>query len=352
MSRPDELPDETTVEGQATAWFARQRSGEMTPEQVGAFENWMAADPRHRLIFEALEAIWGGFGQTRDDPEILAMRAMARQRPPHVRRRTFLTRLAAGFVAAVCLSGGIWVTSDIGPFMSRDFPDQTFRTDIGQRSTVTLPDGSVVTLNTDTVMRTKASADERLIYLDKGQAFFRVAKNKEHPFIVHAGGRTVTAIGTAFDVRADAGRFEVTLVEGKVRVETPLPRAAPVGEAIVSKVLATPQQATELVPGTQFIAAVDEERWSVRRTDAAKDTAWVTGWLKFDRAPLSEVVDELGRYSTRKIVLADPGLGLQPISGRFKAGDVEGFVEALAVYGLEPVPSAVQAEIRLGKRRG
>jgi len=348
MMAPDDLPDETTMERQATRWFARRRSGDMTDEQSRAFQAWLEADERHRDAFEALETIWGGLGHTRDAPEVVTLRAAARQRPRGPSRRGFVWRAAAGLALMAGVGGAIWLSAGMGAFTHKDFPNQTFRTDVGQRSTVVLPDGSTVILNTATVLRTAASADERVIFLDRGQAFFRVAKDKTHPFVVHAGGRTVTAVGTAFDVRADPAGFEVTLVEGKVKVETALPRANPIAGAV----LKTPTQATELVPGTQFIAMADDERWSVRRADAETETAWVTGWLKFDRTPLREVVAELSRYSTRRIVLDDPSIGSLPISGRFKAGDMDAFVEGVAVYGITPISDANPAELRLRQQGG
>lgn len=354
MHPTDELMDEMTLEAQATRWFSRQRSGEMTADEARALQTWLDADARHRVMFEAVEAIWNGFGLTRDAPEVVSLRAAARQRTPDVRRPAALGRLAAGLAVAVALGAGVWGVSDIGRFAGRDFPNQTFSTDVGQRSTVKLPDGSTVTLNTATVMRTVTSDKQRLIYLDKGQAFFRVAKDRQHPFVVHAAGRTVTALGTAFDVRADPARFEVTLVEGKVKVETPLPGAAAgkgAGPAAVA-VLAAPRQATELLPGTQFVAAAGDERWSVQRTNTINETAWVTGWLQFDRTPLRDAVDELSRYSSRQLVLDDPELGSMPISGRFKADDPEAFVQAVAVYGIAPVDSSNRAEIRLRQKRG
>ena len=69
------------IEGQATTWFARRRSGQMTPEEALALQEWLDTDLRHRLAFEAVEALWGGFEHTRDAPEVLSMRAQARQRP-------------------------------------------------------------------------------------------------------------------------------------------------------------------------------------------------------------------------------------------------------------------------------
>ena len=139
----------------------------------------------------------------------------------------------------------------------------------------------------------------------------------------------MTALGTAFDVRAD-GRFEVTLVEGKVRVETPLPAAE---RALVPSAPAV--QTTEMVAGTQFTAAGDN-RWSVARADTELETAWLSGWLKFENEPLGQVVAELARYSDTRIELADPQLASMPVSGRFRANDLPAFLMAVKVYDIEP----------------
>jgi transmembrane sensor len=327
-----------TIESQATSWFARRRSGAMTAEETRALEAWLDADLRHRLAFEAVEALWGGFEQTRDAPEILSLRAGARKRPAPA-----WWRAAAGVVAAVALGAGVWGVNASGVFHPHELPNQTFRTDVGQRSTVTLPDGSVVTLNTDTVLRTKADGDRRLLYLDRGQAYFKVAHDRAHPFVVYAAGRSVTAVGTAFDVRVDKGRFEVTLVEGKVRVETPLPAVAKAAAVLKA---APPVETTELVAGSQF-TATDAGRWSVARADTATETAWLTGWLKFDNRPLSEVVAEIARYSDEKIVLEDPQLAAMPISGRFKAGDLDGFLKAVKIYDIAPVAPPRDGVVKL-----
>lgn len=323
-----------SVEGQATTWFARQRSGEMTPEEAAALQEWLDADLRHRLAFEAVEALWGGFGETRDAPEVLAMRAEARRRPAPAWRR-----LAAGLAAAAVLGAGVWGGSQLNLFHSHELPNQTFRTEVGQRSTVTLPDGSVVTLNTGTLLRTRADGERRLLYLDRGQAYFKVARDRAHPFVVHAGGRTVTALGTAFDVRAENGRFEVTLVEGKVRVEAPLAS----GTGLVA---ARAVQKTEMVAGSQLVAG-EGGRLSVEPTDTQREIAWTTGWLKFENERLGDVVGELARYSDTKILLEDPALAALPVSGRFKADDLDAFLNAVRIYDIEPVAAPRDGVVRL-----
>jgi transmembrane sensor len=328
------------VRREAVAWFTRRQGG-LTDSELRELDGWLDADPAHAEAYQDVMRAWARMELPREAPELLALRAKALKVGPE---RRVVWRMAAGFVAAAVLGGGVyaWQSDLIG---YREFPNQTFRTDVGQRSTVTLPDGSVVTLNTDTVLRTKADGERRLLYLDKGQAFFKVAHDKRHPFVVSAAGRTVTAVGTAFDVRVDHGRFAVTLVEGKVRVETPSPLPAPAAPKSATArateapvVAATPVQDVELIAGNQF-TALDDSRWSVSRADTAKETTWLTGWLKFQNEPLGQVVEEFNRYSDRHIVIQDPKLADRKITGRFKAGDVDAFVKALAEYDIARLES-------------
>ena len=329
-------PDLSPVKREAVAWFTRRQGG-LTDAEMRELDAWLDADPAHAEAYQAVMRSWARMELPREAPELLAMRARALKVGPE---RRVVWRMAAGIAAAAVLGAGAWQTGLVG---YREFPNQTFRTEVGQRSTVTLPDGSVVTLNTDTVLRTKADGERRLLYLDKGQAFFKVAHDRAHPFVVYAAGRSVTAVGTAFDVRVDPGRFEVTLVEGKVRVETPLP---PVAKAAAVLKAAPPVQTTEMVAGSQF-TSTDEGRWSVARADTATETAWLSGWLKFDNRPLGEVVAELARYSDEKIVLDDPKLASMPISGRFKAGDLDAFLKAVKIYDIAPVAPPRDGIVRL-----
>jgi len=320
-------PELSPVKQEAVAWFTRTR-GAMTEAQTRELDSWLAADEAHAEAFEAVARAWARMELPREAPELLELRARALNTAPA--RRVVIWRMAAGIAAAAVLGAGTFAVQS-GLVGYREFPNQTFRTEVGQRSTVTLPDGSVVTLNTDTVLRTRADGERRLLYLDKGQAYFKVAHDRTHPFVVSAAGRTVTALGTAFDVRVEQGRFAVTLVEGKVKVETPSPRPA------ASPEKAPPVQDVELVAGNQF-TALDDTRWSVSRADTARETTWLTGWLTFQNQPLGEVVAEFSRYSDRKIILA-PELADRPITGRFKAGDVDAFVRALAEYDVARLES-------------
>ncbi len=341
MTPIEAAPD--TVERAAARWFARRRSGEMSEAEARGLQTWIDADPAHRHAYDAVSRAWVRTGLMKTSPEVLQLRARHRRPFPLTRRMLASRAMAAGLAIAV-LAGGGWFGGTAVLAELRKLPDASYRTALGEQKTIRLADGSRVTLNTDTVLRTRRSGAKRLIYLDKGQAFFKVAHDASHPFVVTAAGRTVTALGTAFDVRVDDGKFQVVLVEGRVKVEAPVTAsetAEPGAAAAPAKI-----QATELVAGSQLVAVTDRD-WRVAKADVPEQTAWVTGWLSFDGQPLGEVVGELGRYSNQHIVLADPELANAPVSGRFRPENMGAFVRALETYGIARVASQTPSEIRL-----
>jgi transmembrane sensor len=327
----------------AAAWFARRRASDFTARDQQTLDVWLEADPEHFAAYGAIERAWGGAGAVRADPRVMARRQALLKAGG---RRGFLARAVAASLAVLVLGAGVaGVQVLTGP---KPLATQAFRTAVGQRATVTLPDGSTVTLNTDTLVRTRADGERRLVYLDRGQAFFKVARDRRHPFVVAAAGRTITALGTAFDVRVDQGALKVVLVEGKVRVETPAAQPAAAGAApqAPQRPAAQPGQATEMVAGSQLVAP-DDADWRLTRTNAVREISWTRGQIIFDDEPLGAVVEELNRYSDKKMVVAGTALAATPVSGTFKPGDLHGFAEALEGYRLARVEGESDQEVRI-----
>ena len=326
----DKMGDRVT--DAAVDWLMRRSAGPLAPAEMDAFEAWLAEAPENRQAYEEVEWIWSAAAAAEGQPRVEAQRrrVLAGVEWGHPRRRAFAAALVAGIVGL----GGFGVHALTGP---KPLATQSFRTAVGQQATVTLPDGSVVTLNTDTMVHTRADADRRLVYLDKGQAFFKVAHDRRHPFIVSAAGRTVTALGTAFDVRLENGGVKVVLVEGKVRVESkahpPALTSGGAQPAAAGPAIAPVQQATEMSAGSELVASNNAD-WRLRRVDTARETSWLRRQIVFDDDTLGDIVAEMNRYTEHTMVVDDPGLARHRLSGIYTVGDLAAFSEALKGYGV------------------
>jgi transmembrane sensor len=321
----------------AAGWFALHRSGQISDADRAEFAGWLAADAAHAAAFRKAELGWAAAEAARAHPDVLALREeavlTAKRRRSAIGPLPIAASIAAAFVLAAVTASGSWdgVRLLFGPIQ------QELRTSVGQRTTITLPDGSVVTLDTDSAIRTIESRRERRVELARGQAFFKVAKDPARPFVVVAGDRKVTALGTAFGVRVDKGRFQLTMVEGVVKVEAPL-SAAPGAPAKM--------QSAHMAAGSQLVAVVNRQ-WTIRPVDPARETAWTHGLLIYEATPLLQVTQELNRYSDRKIVIDDPKVAARLVNGAFRANDVEGAVTALESYGLIAVTAQNDDTIHL-----
>lgn len=305
----------------AASWFVRLQRRPHDEELRKSFEAWLDADPQHPTQWAQVAGAWDRLGELKDDPQVLAARK-ALQADLAAQRRRPQMRWAAG-IAAVVLAGGAVVALGPGRQAQEEAPTATaaasqviaaYRTPVGGRQTVVLQDGSKVTLSTDTEVKLTEWDRRRALTLVKGEAFFEVAKNPEKPFVVTAAGRTVTALGTAFDVRVDPGEWSVSLLEGKIRV-------------------ASADAKVDLTPGGHLVQAGDQP-WTVETRSPAELASWRSGSLTFENRPLASIVQELNRYSAQKVRITDPRLASTRLSGRFKTGDMAGFVATLEAYGM------------------
>ena len=329
-------PEPKTIEAAAADWLALARSGRLTPAQARELEAWLAADVEHRLAYQSMQDTWRLFGELEDDPAVMEVREWARKRY----NRPVQMRFAAAIAAAAVLAGGWWTwwASTPAPLppeivaAAAENPAQAISTGVGQTTTASLFDGSVVTLDTDSSLVAREVGGIRLVELKKGRAFFKVAHDASRPFKVLAAGRTVTATGTAFSVRAEPGAYQVTLVEGSVTVESPRGRILP-------------GQEKKLTPGWSLKADAGGGL-AVERINVTADTSWRTGRLTFQDEPLGQAAAEMNRYSKRKLVV-DPGVAATPILGVFPSGDVEAFARAAEATKIASVAFEDDARIEL-----
>ena len=323
-------------EATAAAYFSHLRSPRATPEDHFAFESWYARNEAHRVAWAQVVRAWDGAATASDNPRILAMRESARanRHTPPLWRRPALA-LAASVVLLLTLGGVLTyqmlrTTPDVAPIMAMT-ESRTISTGIGQQAFFEMTDGSTVNVNTASHVLVAETDAQRLALVKEGEAFFKVAKNKHRPFIVQAGGVSVTAVGTAFAVRDMDGEIRVTLQEGRVRVDVPTG-----GTTIRSRMLE---------PGMVLRWKNGEAR--VDHADVDRSLDWRRGMISFDRTPLSEAVAEINRYTRQEIAIVSPEIAHRPISGSFRIGPTRSFLHSLEVAGLARVRSETAARVEL-----
>jgi transmembrane sensor len=320
MSKGTEAIDEAAAE-----WVVRLGSDQRTHADEQAFRVWLEESPAHAQAYADCVALWDGVGDMVATNE--AHRTLKPLRAPVRIRRGINRRLVlfAGLGSALAVTAGV-----VGPLLLGG--TQTLQTASGEQRRVQLSDGSGVFLNTDTKLRVKFTAPQRLVFLDRGQAFFEVAKDKTRPFRVLAGHNEVRALGTAFEVRRIGEGIQVTLEEGQVAIyrgaDSPLQTltANPAAPASPSSQVSTP--VAVLSPGQQAILE-PMEPVTVSLVDLGKAQAWRYGRMILDNALLGDVISDLNRYGGVQIVLADPKLAEIRVSGVFHTGRPEDFVKSV-----------------------
>jgi transmembrane sensor len=318
----------------AAHWHGVFDEGEPDGAQRERFETWLAADPAHRSAYASVDRAWTAMASAGVDERILAMRGAALAAPRHSRRPWARpTVIAASVIVVAGLFAGILLRH------SRWSTDPNMRelaTQVGERSSINLPDGSTVALDTDSRIKVAFDSQVRRVRLLYGQAWFDVAKNQPRPFVVEAGERKVTAHGTAFDVRLDDhDRVQVTLIEGRVTVEALAPSGAGPNITVDHE---------DLLPGDQIIVT-GTRPGTRRKIDVTKATSWREGQIIFDDDTLAAAVAEVNRYSAKKIVLDDPRLASLRMSGVFFVGHIDSFVET--VTGNFPIKVATESNAQL-----
>ncbi|MGE8500386.1 MAG: FecR family protein [Pseudomonas sp.] len=304
------------IRQEAAQWAVRLSAGAMGAEQREELQRWLGADERHAQELAFAQNTWKALGKLGSMP---AQRGHATTSSPrqHARRPRRIARWAASAAAVLLVAlmlGGepqqLWLPLVADHATAR-----------GEILKVPLPDGSLVELNTRSAIDIVYSDTERRVRLLSGEAYFTVApmgRDEKRPFVVDSAGGTTTALGTQFLVgRTDSRQAWVGVLEHSVAVTLDnLPtsgvRTRTLHEGHSARY--TPES------GVQPIANLD-----LRRADS-----WRRGVLVFERAPLGQVAEQLGRYRSTRILITDTALAKREVSGVFRLDMLDDAVATLA----------------------
>lgn len=313
MSKSDPSASDIARLRDAGEWI--QRLNESTAQAVvDQWMQWCKSDPLNLPVFEQMQHTWDALsaaGSTAIYPSQSANRFKHRNR---------LIALAASVVLLV--GGAGWLAL-------RYSSTQVLDSAVGELRRITLPDGSRLDLAPDSRVSTRFTLARRDVQLEHGQAFFAVAHSAVRPFIVHVNSLTVTAVGTAFDVRIDPGNTVVTVSEGRVTV-APGTDAAGGGPR-------TNSESVRAGVGQRVTFSKSARRLSVASVDPKLAGSWRDGRLQFVGEPLEDVVGVVDRYSAPHIVVA-PVLQQTRFTGTVSPTHVGDWLKALEqIYAVEMV---------------
>lgn len=301
--------DEDRLFSEANAWHFRLQSDDVRPAERAAFADWLARSPAHARAWTALQSLLHDLKEP-----ARAAYAMSRSAPRRHPAAAGVRRLAAAMTILLVVGG---LAAWHGPTLYQNaVADQVTAT--GQRRSLTLPDGSTVDMNGDTALALDYRDGERRVRLLRGEAWFSVTRDPDHPFVVDGGAGAARVLGTQFSVRRESERTTVTVGEGLVEVVAH--RNADGNAPWPDSVRLRPGETAE---------ADANGLTGPRAVDPAVAFAWRQGQIVFRQQPLASVIAALNRQWPGRVVLLNDEAAERVVSGVFALDRPDAVIDAL-----------------------
>ena len=315
------MPDRTNandIQDVATIWAAQAERG-LTLEEKAELDRWLDDDSRHLGAFVRAQAAWIHaeratiLGRMPEAEETtLHEEPVEEQTRPHILSR----RMVVG-------GGGALAASIAAAYVFGVDRYRTLESGVGEIRHIALEGGTILTLDTDTRVDVVRSSHDRKLALVRGKVFLDVTRRHEVPLIVKVGNLVLETVEGAFSLQ----RF----------VNAPIMALVAKGSLIVSQSEGMFGQSRTVTVGTDHALTLPFDK-QIRASDVRlvaeaqqeQLLAWRDGMLSFGGELLADAVRAFDRYGSTRIVVVDPVLARQKVTGLFKADDPRGFATAVA----------------------
>ena len=331
---------------QASEWLLRMENPDRTEEDVNEWLRWCDADPNNLVAFEAFQKDWrdldalkasaGAQESARPSSSVSDPLVREADRRPIPRVRRWRVMLPLGLAAGVVLVA--LTVSLLTRQRALSIPSQQVAASETNRA-ATLPDGSRVILSAQTSLNVDFNGPKRNLDLSSGEAYFKVQHDRRHPFVVQAGDISVTAVGTAFDVRREPNRVTVTVEEGTVEIA---------GSTFAKIGLPTTWRAEA---GYRLTYSSQGRTAMIANVDTLNALDWRSGELAYVWEPLGAVVEDLNRYSEHKVIIRDPAIAELRFTGTVFTASLADWVTAVEQAYPVRADSTANGDIVLVERR-
>lgn len=306
------------LNSQAISWVVKLDGQRLSAEEFSLFRDWHDRSDAHAAAFKNAATTWGNLDILSEVP-LLHPANETRPWWKNISINTLKPQLS--FAIALILI--ITLSFSYVNMVPENRTPEIYTTAVGHHKTVSLVDGSTLLLNTGSQVEVLFSDQRRTVKLIKGEAHFDVAHDTTRPFEVHAGTNIVRAVGTAFTVELKPELVEVTVTEGKVQLATVTEKNNSGGKNNETPLaMVTSGQSAQIDHEIKTIMSIGKDEISRR-------LAWQNGALIFNGEPLDEVIQEVSRYTTAKIVISDPEIRHLKIGGYYKTNETDAMLQAL-----------------------
>jgi transmembrane sensor len=287
---------EAQLFGEAADWLVRLQEHADDPELRRHIEHWRGLSPAHAAAWQRAERVLESFRQL---PRPLARHTFDGLASQH--RRQY-TRMLAVLAIGAPLAGLAWHTR---PWLDWQ---ADYRTATGERRSLRLADGTLLTLNTASAVRLNFDAKFRRIELLRGEILIASGRDPLRPLRVETAQGSVQPVGTRFSVRQEETASRAAVFEGAVKIRTV--------EGLSQR----------LTAGEMTVFARDSI--AAPLATRAGESLWEQGMLVATAMPLAAVLAELGRYRHGYLSCSD-AVAAMPVSGAFPLTDTDAALDLL-----------------------
>jgi transmembrane sensor len=270
--------------------------GKASENETEKFFEWLDENPSNKEEFFELKKIWALTAKEKNAEKITWSDLQAKTQPSP-KKRLLNSVLSRAAVIILLLSLGALSQYFISDIRNKQVYAKSFTVEApaGQMTNIELPDGTLVMLNSGTVLSYNSdfSSGNRKVSLE-GEAFFDVQKDVDHPFTVKSDFLGVRVYGTSFNIQAypNDKEFTATLVEGSI--------------GLLDK---NGQELEKLEPGEKAYFDDSESTLQIMKVDTNMYTSWKEGLVTFRDEKMKDIAKQIERWYNVEIIIQREGLG-------------------------------------------
>lgn len=331
MNNIVKLPDQDKCYDEAGDWVVKFDRGFSEAEEA-EFQAWLCQSQQNYDVFMTMAKRWDKMSDLSllsnlfpEEPEKVSDKRFGNSMP---------MAMAASFATALCALAILMAISVFDTTV-----EKVYETSVGEHSTVNLPDGSQLILNTNSLVKVDYAQGYRLLTLERGEIHIDVAHDPSRPLSVQAGENVIQAVGTAFNIELyENNRFELIVTDGEVRIgdrELFKDQLFSSTKSIWSAadelaIVRLPEQALAISEGQKMMFGVpDQAPVKLEEFEIEANLSWRQGNIIFNGHTLEDAIEEIGRYTSTRFEFVDEDLKQVRVAGSFRAGDISGLLNSL-----------------------